>query len=107
MSLQATDFSSGDKVLYLGIPAPAVVREIAARLTGGILVAIGDADEVRTSRREFCDLLNVMFVPGTPDEIPWQDGFFSRVIDTRDGNWPDPAKVAAEIARVTARARSV
>jgi hypothetical protein len=105
MARPATDFAPDDKVLYLGIPDPAVVREAAARITRGVLVAIGDAEQVRASRREFRDLPNVMFVPGTPDEIPWRDGFFTRVIDTRDGNWPDPAKVAAEVARVTAEAR--
>jgi hypothetical protein len=107
MSRPATDFTPDDKVLYLGIPDSAVIRAAASRLTRGVLVAIDGAEKVRLSRREFRDLPNVMFVPGTPGEIPWHDGFFTRVIDARDGNWPDPAKVAAEIARVTARAHPV
>jgi hypothetical protein len=103
MSRPATDFAPDDKVLYLGIPDSAVIRAAATRLTRGVLVAIDDAEKVRLSRREFRDLPNVMFVPGTPDEIPWRDGFFSRVIDTRAGDWPNPQRIAAEIERVTLR----
>jgi len=99
----ATDFAPDDKVLFLGIPDPAVVREAASRLTRGILVAIGDAEQVRAARREFRDLTNVMFVPGTPDQIPWQDGFFTRVIDNREGDWSNPQRVAAELKRVVTR----
>jgi hypothetical protein len=101
MSRPATDFAPDDKVLYLGIPDPAAIRAAASQLTRGVLVAIGDPEEVGLSRREFRDLPNVMFVPGTPDEIPWRDGFFTRVVDTRDGDWPNPQRVAAEIARIT------
>ena len=107
MSRPATDFAPDDKVLYLGIPDSPVIRAAASRLTRGLLVAIDGPEKVRLSRREFRDLPNVMFVPGTPDEIPWRDGFFTRVIDYRNGNWPDPPKVAAEIARVTVRTHPV
>src|SRR5690242_13927079 len=102
MSRPATEFASDDKVLYLGIPDAATVRAAAARLSRGILVAMDGAAKVREARREFRDLSNVMFVPGTPDEIPWQDAFFTRVIDTHDGDWPDPQRVAAEVKRVAA-----
>ena len=47
------------------------------------------------------DQLNVMFQPGSPEEIPWQDGYFTRVIDL-DCNWAYPDKTAGEIARVLA-----
>jgi hypothetical protein len=43
-----------------------------------------------------------MFVPGLPDEIPWKDGFFTRVVDSRAGDWPNPQRVAAELKRVAA-----
>ena len=88
--VQATDVREDDRVLFIGIPTAAVVRAFAARLSSGALVAIGTDDEVRLARREFRDLLNVMFVPAAPDENPWQDGYFTVVIDTR----PDPAPEA-------------
>ena len=50
--------------------------------------------------RALCDLENVMVVPGTPDELPWRDGFFTRIIDTV-GNWPEAEKVRRELERVT------
>ena len=97
---RATDLSPGDKVLVLGIPEPDYLREAAARLTAGILVVIADDEPVRIARREFRELANVMFQPGSAAEIPWRDGFFTKVIDMRQGEWPDPGRVAAEISRV-------
>jgi len=102
MPQPAIDFAPDDKVLYLGIPDSAVIRAAAARLTRGILVAMDDAARVRAARREFHDFTNVMFVPGLPDEIPWKDGFFTRVVDSRAGDWPNPQRVAAELKRVAA-----
>ncbi len=99
----ATDLAPDDKVLSLGIPDSALVRAIAARLSRGVLVALDESEAVRAARREFRDLTNVMFVPGTPDEIPWQDGFFTRVVDTRNGEWARPQNVAAELKRVSTR----
>jgi hypothetical protein len=99
------EFAADDKVLFLGIPDVAVIRGVAARLTRGVLVAIDDAERVRAARREFRDLANAMFVPGSPDEIPWQDGFFTRVIDTREGDWPNPRRVAEEMRRVGSKPR--
>src|SRR5947209_9955796 len=100
MSQPETEFAPDDKVLFLGIPDAAAVRHAAARLKCGLLVAISDAEQVRAARREFNDVTNAMFVPGTPDDIPWQDGFFTRVIDTRDGDWPNPERVSVEVKRV-------
>ena len=89
-----------ERVLILGIPEPAIVSALAHRLDNGLLVAIGDGDAVREARKATRHLENVMFVPGTPDELPWSDGFFTRVIDTV-GIWSDPDKVRREIDRVT------
>lgn len=94
-----TDLQPGDKVLLLGIPDAAAVRDIAARLTSGILVVLGGEEEVRAARREFRDLENVMCVPASADGIPWQDGYFTRVIDA-GAAWPDPNRLQLEIKRV-------
>ncbi|MCS6953815.1 MAG: methyltransferase domain-containing protein [Bryobacterales bacterium] len=90
-----------DRVLLLSIPEPAVVAEMAARLTAGILVGLGGDEEVRAARRAARDLENVMFVPAPLEEIPWRDGFFTKVIDWR-GAWANPEQVAREVARVLA-----
>jgi hypothetical protein len=95
------DLRPDDRVLLLGIPDPRVIAEAAARLSQGVLVALGEEERVREARRAARDLHNVMFVPGTPDEIPWDDGFFTRVVDLV-GHWPSPDRVRLEIERVTA-----
>jgi hypothetical protein len=89
-----------DRVLLIGIPDFAVIAECARRLERGILVAMGEDEAVRQARKAARHLENVMFVPGAPDEIPWRDGFFTRVIDLV-GDWPEPERVRSEIARVT------
>ena len=91
-----------DRVLFLAIPEISVIREMAAGLERGLIVVLGSDDEVRAARRECTGLENVMLVPATPDDIPWRSGFFTQVIDPR-GQWPDPEKVAREVARVSSR----
>jgi len=90
-----------DHVLLLSIPDPAFVRDLAARVPRGIVVVLGERDEIVEARRAAADLDNVMFVPATPDEIPWRDGFFTFVIDL-SGGWSDPDRVSREVQRVLA-----
>ncbi len=42
-----------------------------------------------------------MFVAASAEEIPWQDGFFTQVLDPV-GSWANSSKAALEIARVLA-----
>ena len=96
-----TELHPDERVLFLGIPQHSVIAEAAARLPQGLIVAFGDSEQVREARRAARELDNVMFVPSMPDEIPWPDGFFSRVVDLV-GKWPSPDRVQMEIQRVTA-----
>lgn len=98
--LDPAELLPDDRLLFLGIPDFAIIAECARRLEQGIVVAMGEDDAVREARKAGRDLENVMFVPGAPDEIPWSDGFFTRVIDLV-GSWPEPDRVRSEIARVT------
>ncbi len=82
-----------DRVLLLYSRGAEVIAAIAAKLTKGLLVCVGEDDAVRAGRRECRDLENVMFVHGSADEIPWQDHFFDKIIA--------PA-ATAEITRVLA-----
>jgi hypothetical protein len=56
---------------------------------------------VYDARAASAHLDNVMVTPATPDEIPWQEAFFSWVIEAR-GGWILDAAGAREIARVLA-----
>lgn len=91
-----------ERVLILGIPEPAMVAALARSLAGGLLVAIGESNAVTDARRAAREFDNVMFVPGTPVDLPWRDGFFTRVIDLHCER-ADAGVVQREIERVTAR----
>jgi SAM-dependent methyltransferase len=95
------DIRPADRVLLVSIPQIELVFELARRLERGSLVGLGTFEEIQAARRATRDLVNVMFQPGSPEEIPWQDGFFSKVIDLA-GAWRDPAAAAREVARVLA-----
>jgi len=92
---------SDDRLLVLGIPEPDQVGVLARTVSGGLVVLMAQGESVYAARRAARDLDNVMVVPGTPDQLPWRDGFFTRVIDTV-GDWPEADKVRNEIERVTA-----
>jgi hypothetical protein len=68
---------SDDRVLLLWVPGPEDLERLAARLTDGLIVVIGPDDEIRAGRRACSHLENVMFTPGTVDEIPWRDALFT------------------------------
>lgn len=93
------DLRPTDRLLLLSIPEARLVIELAGRLERGSLVGLGNVEEVQAARSAAREFVNAMFQPGRPEEIPWQNGFFTRVIDVR-GGWENPASAAGEIARV-------
>ncbi len=64
-------------------------------------MVLGSDDEIRKGRRKFATLDNIMFVAASAEEIPWQDAFFTQVLDPK-GSWTNSSKAALEIARVLA-----
>jgi hypothetical protein len=98
---EGIELDPGDRVLFLTIPDTGFLYECAALLTSGIAVAIGPREEVYHARAIAASLDNVMIAPATADDIPWQDGFFSWIIDTR-GGWPLDSLAARELFRVLA-----
>lgn len=90
-----------DRVLVLGIPEAAFVRKLSARLTDGLLVAIGAEAEVRKARSVCADCDNVMFIPADPSGvIPWQDRFFTVVIARSDSLQKETSRVLVPNGRV-------
>ncbi|MEO7143811.1 MAG: hypothetical protein ABI165_09955 [Bryobacteraceae bacterium] len=85
-----------DRLLFLLIPPPEVVVELCATLTKGMLVALGGGDAVASARRAHRELDNAMFITSAPEEIPWREAFFTKVIG------PAAAVPESEIARVMA-----
>jgi len=90
-----------ERVLLLTVPPSGLVAALSRRLERGIVVALGEREAVHSARRALREYRNVMFHPGTPTEIPFEDGFFTRIIDF-SGGWHEPERVAGEIARALA-----
>ncbi len=91
------DVRPDDRILLLTISDIQTVRSLAARAEHGLVVGIGDDEDVRAARRAVADLDNVMFVLLPEDGIiPWKDEFFSKVIA------PDRVSADSECMRVLA-----
>lgn len=88
-----------DRILSLSIPDPETVRAISAQLERGGMVCLGGRDEVYAARRHLGNLPNVLFHVGPPEEIPFDDEYFTLIVDLKC-EWSDPAQVAREIRRV-------
>ena len=91
-----------DNILDLGCGAGWLSRLLADQLPEGRVVGVDVSDEmIRRARRRYADLDNAMFVQGAADEIPWDAGFFTKVISVESAYyWPDPARGLREIFRV-------
>jgi hypothetical protein len=46
----------------------------------GVLVALGDKNDVRAARESMAEFNNVMFLDARPDQIPWRAGYFTKII---------------------------
>jgi SAM-dependent methyltransferase len=101
-TLDLMQLQPADSVLDVGCGAGWLLRLLAERVTEGRLVGMDVADEmVRRARRNSTDLDSVMVVPGSCEEIPWEDSFFTKVISVESAYyWPDPARGIREIFRV-------
>ncbi len=91
-----------ENVLDIGCGAGWLARQIAARVPEGRVVGLDLSDKmVERARRANLDLVQVMFIVGGADEIPWDGNFFTRVISVESAYyWPDPAQGIREIFRV-------
>ncbi len=69
-----------DRVLLLAIPSEADLAAIARVLMSGVLVALGDGDEVDRARHAMAEFENVMFLEASPERIPWREGYFSKIL---------------------------
>jgi len=93
-----------DRILDLGCGDGASSRRLARLASGGLAIGVDTSDDmVRLARRLSVDIENLMFVLGSPEEIPWQEDFFSKVLRaTSNETWPHSERAAREIFRVVA-----
>ena len=97
--MPALPFADDARVLFLSSPGDAELRALAHQLAHGLIVVLGDRESVSQGRRLHADLENVMFVPATAEDIPWQNEFFDQVLDPQS-LWSASERADAETARV-------
>jgi hypothetical protein len=69
-----------DRVLLLDITSIPQMAAMARILFQGSLVAIGSPDEVDRARAALAEFDNVMFIEATPNQIPWRNEYFTKVV---------------------------
>jgi hypothetical protein len=76
-----------DRVLVMRVGSLSTIRlrEWVQALTVGLLVGLDDKSAIANARRELADCENTLFAPGSRDEIPWRDGFFTVIFDAEGG----------------------
>lgn len=91
-----------DNVLDVGCGAGWLVRLLAEQVPEGRVIGLDISDEmIRHARHRHVEIENAMFAIGEAEEIPWDGGFFTRVISVESAYyWPDPLRALREIFRV-------
>ncbi len=87
--------TADDRIILLSIPELSLISRLANIATS--VVCLGERDVVYEARKAARDLRNVMFHPGDPADIPFNDGAFTKVIVLQAA-----PHAASEVARVLA-----
>jgi len=100
--LALIEFKPHDKVLEVGCGTGWLIRRMATLVSAGLAAGVDVSDAmVRRAEALSAQLLNVVFARGGADAIPWDSGFFTKVLSVESAYyWPDPARGLSEIFRV-------
>jgi len=93
-------FAEDSRILFLSSPSDTELRSLFQELSNGLIVVLGTQELVAQNRKFYSKIENVMFVPATAEDIPWQDAFFDEVLDPQ-GLWQSSSQASAEAARVS------
>jgi hypothetical protein len=69
-----------DRVLFLDIPSHEELAAIARILMHGVVVALGSREAVDRTRAAFAEFDNVMLIEADPQQIPWREDYFTKVV---------------------------
>ena len=96
--------SPDERILDLGCGDGWTCRLLSPLAPEGAVVGIDIADEmIAIARGRSIELDNILFAPGSAEEIPWAEDYFTRVLSVESAYyWHSPEKAAGEIFRVTA-----
>jgi ubiquinone/menaquinone biosynthesis C-methylase UbiE len=107
-TLALIEFQPIDTVLDLGCGSGWLARRVAGLVPEGRVLGVDVSDVmVRRAQQASSGFSNVTFLEGTAHRIPWQDGYFNKVISVESAYyWPEPSKGLSEILRVLAKGGS-
>lgn len=102
--LAGMEIRPSEKILDLGCGSGWLSGILADKVPHGQVVGVDVSNEmVGRARKHLANRLNVLFVVGSAEEIPWDDDFFTQVISVESAYyWPRPEKAFREIHRVAA-----
>ena len=69
-----------DRVLLLDIVSIPEMAAMARILFQGSLVAMGAREQVDEARAALSEFDNVMFIEAPPNQIPWRNEYFTKVL---------------------------
>ena len=103
-TLALMNIQPSDRVLDVGCGTGWLGKKLAALVPDGQVVGLDVSDEmVRRARQAAAGLGNLTFLRGSVDRIPWESGYFTKVISVESAYyWPDPASGLREFFRVLA-----
>lgn len=102
-TLALMDLQPADRVLDVGSGSGWLCRRIAGKVQGRVVGIDVSDGMVRRAQLASEGYSNLTFLQGRAEQIPWESGFFTKVISVESAYyWPDPARGLAEIFRVLA-----
>ena len=103
-TIERMELSPDERILDLGCGDGWASRLLSPLCPEGAIVGVDISDEmIRLAREKSVNYENVLFVPGSAEEIPWAEAYFTRVISVESAYyWPSLEAAAREIFRVTA-----
>ena len=100
--LEQMQIRPGDTILDLGCGAGWLTRILAERVPNGRAVGMDISNEmIEHARLAGAGFLNLEYLVGVVEDIPWQPDFFDKAISVESSYyWPDPLQGLREIRRV-------
>jgi ubiquinone/menaquinone biosynthesis C-methylase UbiE len=91
-----------DRILDAGCGEGWLARLLARLVTEGLVVGLdSSSDAIHAARSQSTSIENLIYVWGEAENIPWQEGFFSRVLCVDSlPYFADPHRALAELHRV-------
>ena len=98
------ELGPSERILDIGCGEGWTCRLLSSHCPEAAIVGIDVSDEmIRLARRKSPEQGNALFTPGSAEEIPWAEGYFTRVICVESAYyWHSVEAAIREIFRVTA-----